>query len=67
MAKCERKDEFLASDITGLNLEIGYAELRMVEEATDKIEVVANLEEEKLEKYQCEVTDEILRVKLSNS
>lgn len=66
MAKCERKDEFLASDITGLNLEIGYAELRMVEEATDKIEVVANLEEEKLEKYQCEVTDEILRVKAGN-
>ena len=39
MAKCERKDEFLASDITGLNLEIGYAELRMVEEATDKNDI----------------------------
>lgn len=66
MAKCERRDEFLASDITGLNLEIGYAELRMVEEATDKIEVVANLEEEKVEKYLCEVKDGILRVKAGN-
>lgn len=66
MAKCERRDEFLAADITGLSLEIGYAELRMVEEATDKIEVIANLEEEKVEKYVCEVNDGTLRVKAGN-
>ena len=62
MAKFEKRDAFLASDINVFDLQIGYAELRLVEKETDQIEVVAILEEEKAEKYDCEATNGTLKL-----
>lgn len=63
MAKCERKEEFLAAEVRSLALEIGYAELRITEGETDKVEVTATMEEERAGNYVCRQEDGILKIK----
>lgn len=66
MAKCELRDEFTASEIRGLILDIGYASLIVEEADTDKVIVSTVRDEEKNSSYLCELKDGMLRVKTGN-
>ena len=66
MAKSEMRNEFLAADVKGLILEVGYAELLVQEETTDKIVVSTLRDEEKSASYSCELKDGILKVNPGN-
>lgn len=56
------RNEFLASEVRELVLEVGYAECKVVESATDKIVVEAIIDEENTDKYSCTLTDGVLKV-----
>lgn len=67
MARMEKRDEFLASEVREFVLEVGYAECMVVEEATDKIVIEATVDEENADKYYCTLTDGVLKVDASNA
>lgn len=67
MAKMEKRDEFLASEVREFVLEVGYAECAVVEEATDKITVEAAIDAENADKYYCTLTDGVLKIDASNA
>lgn len=66
MGKVEIRDEFLASEVRGLSLDIGYANLLVREEATDKVTVVTARDEEKSSHYDCDLKNGILQVEAGN-
>lgn len=66
MSKIEIRDEFLASEVRGLSLDIGYANLTVQEEATDKIVVSTIRDEEKSARYDCKLTNGTLAVEAGN-
>lgn len=66
MAKIEIRNEYEAADVKGLILEVGYADLLVQEEATDKITVSTMRDEEKTAEYKCELKDGMLRVNPGN-
>jgi len=66
MSRIEIRDEFLASEVKGLSLEIGFANLLVKEEATDKITVSAMRDEEKSSRYNCELNNGELQVEAGN-
>jgi len=62
MTKVEKRDEFLASEVRGLVLEIGYAECAVVEVATDSVTVEAVLDAENADKYFCALENGVLQI-----
>ena len=66
MAKIEIRNEYAAADVKGLVLEVGYADLLVQEEATDKITVSTMRDEEKTASYSCELRDGVLKVNPGN-
>lgn len=66
MSRIEIRDEYAASEVRGMNLEIGYANLIVREEVTDKIAVATMRDEEKSAKYNCNLTDGVLQVEAGN-
>jgi len=62
MTKVEKRDAFLASEVRGLVLEVGYAECEVVEVATDAVTVEAVLDAENTDKYFCILRDGVLEV-----
>ena len=66
MARCEIRNEYAAADVKGLVLDVGYAELLVQEDATDKITVSTMRDEEKTASYSCELCDGILKVNPGN-
>lgn len=67
MNRIEKRDEFLAAEVKELVLEIGYAECKVVETATDKIVVEAILDEENADRYSCTLADGVLKVDASKA
>lgn len=67
MTKVEKRDEFLASEVKGLVLEIGYAECAVVELATDSVTVEAVLDAENENKYICVLENGVLQVDTSEA
>lgn len=67
MNRVEKRDEFVAAEVKKLVLEVGYAECKVVETATDKIEVEAILDEENADRYACLLTDGVLKVDASKA
>lgn len=66
MAKIEIRNEYAAVDVKGLSLDVGYADLLVQEETTDKIVVSTMRDEEKTASYSCELRDGILKVNPGN-
>ena len=62
MARMEKRDEFLASEVRELVLEVGYAECVVVEEVTDKIIVEAAIDAENADRYYCTLTNGVLDI-----
>lgn len=62
MTKVEKRDEFLASEVKGLILEVGYAECAVVEVEADTVTVEAVLDEENADKYLCALQNGVLAV-----
>ena len=62
MARMEKRDEFLASEVRELVLEVGYAECTVVEEVTDKIIVEAAIDAENADRYYCTLTNGVLDI-----
>jgi len=67
MTKVEKRNEFLASEVRGLVLEIGYAECAVVEVATDSVTVEAVLDAENADKYFCALENGVLHVDTSDA
>lgn len=66
MAKIEIRNEYAATDVKGLILDVGYAELLVQEEAADKVVVSTMRDEEKTASYTCELRDGMLKVNPGN-
>ena len=62
MTKVEKRDEFLASEVKGLVLEVGYAECAVVEVATETVTVEAVVDAENADKYFCSLENGVLQV-----
>ena len=62
MTKVEKRDEFLASEVKGLVLEVGYAECAVVEVATETVTVEAVVDAENADKYFCSLESGVLQV-----
>ena len=62
MTKVEKRDEFLASEVKGLVLEVGYAECAVVEIATETVTVEAVVDAENADKYFCSLENGVLQV-----
>ena len=62
MTKVEKRDEFLASEVKGLVLEVGYAECAVVEVATETVTVEAVVDAENVDKYFCSLENGVLQV-----
>ena len=67
MTKVEKRDEFLASEVKELALEVGYAECAVVEVATDNVTVEAVLDAENADKYYCVLENGVLHVDTSEA
>ena len=55
MSKVEKRNEFLASEVQELKLNIAYADLLLKEEETDKVTIVAWYEADRADRYGCEL------------
>lgn len=66
MAKCEIRNEYMAAEVKGFILDVGYADLLVQEEATDKIIVSTMRDEEKTASYSCELEEGMLKVNPGN-
>lgn len=67
MTKLEKRDEFLASEVRGLVLEVGYAECAVVEAATETVTVEAILDAENADKYFCSLDNGVLQMEACNA
>lgn len=66
MARVEIRNEYAAAEVKKLILEVGYADLLVQEDATDKIVVSTMRDEEKTAEYKCELKDGVLKVNPGN-